>query len=128
MGDRGTARSVRVPGVQIAGKTGTAQVMNFSAAEIYAKCDNRPIHQRHHGWFAGWAPADDPEIVVVALAEHSCSGSKGAGPLVHAVMEAYFKKYHPEMIAEGLKNDKMAKRAAVVPAVETSVNPAAVEE
>ncbi|MBX3017780.1 MAG: penicillin-binding protein 2 [Bdellovibrionaceae bacterium] len=127
MGDRGTARSVRIPGVEIAGKTGTAQVMNFSAAEIYQKCDNRPVHQRHHGWFAGWAPADNPEIVVVALAEHSCSGSKGAGPLVKDVLSAYFNKYHPEMIAEGLKNDKTAKRTAA-PAVEAPTNPAAVEE
>ncbi len=128
MGDRGTARSVRIPGVEIAGKTGTAQVMNFSAAEIYQKCDNRPVHQRHHGWFAGWAPADNPEIVVVALAEHSCSGSKGAGPLVKDVLSAYFNKYHPEMIAEGLKNDKTAKRAAAPAAVEAPTNPAAVEE
>lgn len=127
MGDRGTARSVRIPGVEIAGKTGTAQVMNFSAAEIYAKCDNRPVHQRHHGWFAGWAPAENPEVVVVALAEHSCSGSKGAGPLVKEVMQAYFNKYHPEMIAEGLKNEKLVKRAAA-PAPEAPVNPAAVEE
>lgn len=129
MGDRGTARSVRIPGVEIAGKTGTAQVMGFSASEIYAKCDNRPVHQRHHGWFAGWAPADNPEIVVVALAEHSCSGSKGAGPLVKEVMNAYFQKYHPDMIAEALKNDKHAKRAAAAPApAETPANPAAVED
>lgn len=131
MGDRGTARSIRIPGVQMAGKTGTAQVMNFSAAEIYGHCENRPILQRHHGWVAGWAPAEEPEIVVVALAEHSCSGSKGAGPLVKAVMSAYFNKYHPEMIAEGLRNEK-AKWAAAAKASASSAtapsNPAAIEE
>lgn len=129
MGERGTARSVRIPGVEIAGKTGTAQVMNFSAAEIYAKCDNRPVHQRHHGWFAGWAPAAEPEIVVVALAEHSCSGSKGAGPLVKEVMAAYFNKYHPELAAEAAKNDKTAKRATAPAAPAAApTNPSAVEE
>lgn len=126
MGERGTARSVRIPGIEIAGKTGTAQVMNFSAAEIYNKCENRPMHQRHHGWFAGWAPADNPEIIVVALAEHSCSGSKGAAPLVREVMAAYFNKYHPELIAEGLEKEKTkraAARAAPAPAAAPTGEP-----
>lgn len=103
-GARGTARgTVRIPGLEIAGKTGTAQVRGFAASEIYAKCDQRPIHQRHHGWFVGFAPFDKPEIVVAALAEHSCSGSSGAGPVVREVMRAYFEKYHPEMMAEANK-------------------------
>jgi penicillin-binding protein 2 len=97
-GERGTARArVRLEGVEIAGKTGTAQVRGFSASEIYAKCENRPIHMRHHGWFVGYAPADNPEVVVAVLAEHSCSGSGGAGPLVRSIMYQYFKKYHPEL-------------------------------
>jgi len=97
-GDRGTARArVRLDGVQIAGKTGTAQVRGFSATEIYAKCENRPIHMRHHGWFVGYAPADNPEVVVSVLAEHSCSGSGGAGPLVRSILYHYFQKYHPEL-------------------------------
>lgn len=96
-GPRGTARSkVRLDGVEIAGKTGTAQVRGFSAAEIFAKCENRPIHMRHHGWFVGYAPADNPEIVVAVIAEHSCSGSGGAGTLVRSIMQRYFQKYHPE--------------------------------
>lgn len=100
-GERGTARGkVRLKGVEIAGKTGTAQVRGWSASEIYAKCDNRPIHLRHHGWFVGYAPADNPEIVVAALAEHSCSGSGGAGPIVRAIMHAYFKKYRPDLNVE----------------------------
>lgn len=126
-GERGTARSVRIPGVEIAGKTGTAQVMNFAASEIYSKCDLRPVRQRHHGWFAGWAPADNPEIVVVALGEHACSGSKGAGPLVHEVMQAYFNKYHPEKMTEALKNDKNKGRAALT-APAADANSGAVED
>jgi penicillin-binding protein 2 len=97
-GERGTARTrVRLEGIEIAGKTGTAQVRGFSASEIYAKCDTRPIHMRHHGWFIGYAPANNPEVVVAVLAEHSCSGSGGAGPLVRSIMYQYFKKYHPEL-------------------------------
>lgn len=103
-GDHGTARAYKVPGVEMAGKTGTSQVMGFSADQIYANCMSRPIHMRHHGWFIAFAPADKPEITVAALAEHSCHGNTGAAPLVRDVMEAYFKKYHPEVIAAGQKN------------------------
>lgn len=97
-GDRGTARFWKVPGVQIAGKTGTAQVMGFSADQIYAKCEARPIHMRHHGWFVGYAPADKPEITIAALAEHSCHGNTGAMPIVRDIVLAYYQKYHPEIL------------------------------
>lgn len=110
-GARGTATFLKVPGVQMAGKTGTSQVMSFSAAEIYASCDARPITQRHNGWFVAWAPAENPEIVVASLAEHSCHGNTGAGPMVRDTVRAYFDKYHPEIIAEGLKAKKTAPPA-----------------
>ncbi|MFZ4403516.1 MAG: penicillin-binding protein 2 [Pseudobdellovibrionaceae bacterium] len=103
-GDRGTAKWWKIPGVEMAGKTGTAQVMGFSADQIYVKCESRPIHMRHHGWYIAWAPADKPEITVAALAEHSCHGSTGAAPIVRDVIQAYFKKYHPEVIENALKN------------------------
>lgn len=102
-GPRGTARSLKIPGVQMAGKTGTAQVMSFSADQIYKSCESRPINMRHHGWFVAWAPWDKPEIVVAVLAQHSCHGNPGAAPIARDVMEAYFQKYHPDMVAEGLK-------------------------
>jgi len=114
-GARGTARSLKVPGVQIAGKTGTAQVMSFSADQIYSNCESRPIQTRHHGWFVAWAPWDKPEITVAVLAQHSCHGNPGAAPTARDIIEAYFKKYHPDVIAEGLKKgDKRAQ--AVEPA------------
>lgn len=119
-GERGTATFLRIPGVQMAGKTGTSQVMNISASEIYSRCDARPIMQRHNGWFVAWAPADNPEIVVAALAEHACHGNVAAGPLVRDTVRAYFEKYHPEIIAEALKNKKA--RAAFKKPVTPTVN------
>lgn len=110
-GDRGTAKSIRQAAFTMAGKTGTSQVMGFSADQIYAKCENRPYNQRHHGWFVGWAPADKPEITVAAIAEHSCHGASGAGPLVRDTIVAYFQKYHPELF----KDKKM--KADAIPAV-----------
>lgn len=115
-GSRGTARGIRLIGVDIAGKTGTAQVRGFAASDIYSKCENRPIQQRHHGWFVGFAPAEKPEIVVSVLAEHSCHGSSGAGPTVHEIMRAYFEKNHPELMAQArAEKDKGAPVEKPVP-------------
>lgn len=102
-GERGTARRYAIPGFEMAGKTGTAQVMGFSADQIYAKCEARPIHMRHHGWFVAFAPADKPEITVAVLAEHACHGSSGAAPIAREIMMAYFTKHYPEIMEEAQK-------------------------
>jgi penicillin-binding protein 2 len=97
-GSSGTARgTVRLDGVQIAGKTGTSQVRAFTAQELFQPCDTRPKHLRHHGWFVGYAPHDKPDIGIAVLAEHACSGSRGAGPIARDLMLAYFKKYRAEL-------------------------------
>lgn len=97
-GAAGTARGSRLPGVEMAGKTGTTQVRSWSAEEVYKKCNVRPMHQRHHGWFVGFAPWDNPKVTVAVLAQHSCSGSRGAAPVAKDIMIAYFQKYHPELM------------------------------
>ena len=99
-GSAGTARWHQIPGIEIAGKTGTAQVRSFSAEQIYDKCQERPIEERHHGWFVGYAPADQPEVTVAVLAEHACAGSSGGAPIVKDVIKAYFEKYHHEKFNE----------------------------
>ncbi|KYG63089.1 penicillin-binding protein 2 [Bdellovibrio bacteriovorus] len=111
-GSRGTAQRYKVPGVEMAGKTGTAQVMGFSADQIYVKCEGRPIHMRHHGWFVAFAPAENPEITIAALAEHSCHGASGAAPIVRDIVQAYFEKYHPEVIENALKAKGLKKAEA----------------
>ncbi len=115
--DRGTARHWKIPGVEMAGKTGTAQVQNFSADQIYVKCETRPVKMRHHGWYVAYAPADNPEITVGVFAEHGCHGSTGGAPIVRDVILAYFKKYHPDIIAKGLEmsKNKSKKTAAPIP-------------
>jgi len=106
-GTAGTARWWKVPGVEMAGKTGTSQVRSFSAEEIYDKCELRPMMQRHHGLFVAFAPADKPEITVAVLAEHSCHGNTGGAPVARDVVLAYMQKYHPERL-------KKEKDAAIV--------------
>jgi penicillin-binding protein 2 len=66
-------RGLNIP---VAGKTGTAEA---------GGADAEP-----HSWFAAYAPADDPEIALVVLAENAGEGSTVAAPLARQVVEAYF--------------------------------------
>ena len=89
----GTAHGAMVEEVSVAGKTGTAQV-----SRIVRNADNtRRVFrsQRDHAWFAGYAPADNPEIAVVALVEHGGSGGHEAAPLVTAIAREWFTRIRP---------------------------------
>lgn len=114
-GEGGTARASKLTGVEMAGKTGTTQVRSFSADEIYKRCDSRPISQRHHGWFVAFAPVENPEVTVAVLAQHACSGAVGGAPIVRDIMQAYFEKYHPELIKAALEK-KAQKQPVKMPA------------
>lgn len=110
-GDGGTARAIRIKGIEIAGKTGTTQVRSFSAEEVYKRCDLLPFTQRHHGWFVAFAPAEKPELTIAVLTQHTCSGARGGAPVVHDVMRAYFKKYRPDLAAQFLEAERKKAEA-----------------
>jgi len=74
----------------LSGKTGTAQVRAFTDI-MKLKCEAMDRKDRHHGLFVGYAPRDNPQIAVVAIAEHGCHGSS-AGRVVHDVVDKYFEK------------------------------------
>ena len=78
--------TVRTKGLDIAGKTGTVQVLRMSQTGEPQKCEESEFRFRDHGWVVGYAPADNPKIVVAAIAEHSCHCSSGAGPIVKTVI------------------------------------------
>jgi len=84
----GTGARLRTDAYAIAGKTGTAQVVKLGAARLRA--DQVGYFQRDHAWFAAFAPADDPQIVVVVLNEHSGFGAANAAPTAGALLKAYF--------------------------------------
>lgn len=84
---RGTARGSRLRDVEIAGKTGTVQVVSQST---WTKNEDLPPEQRDHAWFASFAPADEPELVVVVFIEHGGSGSRTAAPVAKALYEKFF--------------------------------------
>jgi penicillin-binding protein 2 len=88
-GKRGTARKVKIEGLRIAGKTGTAQVVRIAQYK-HLKEEDIPYKYRDHAWFTCFAPADNPEIAVTVLVEHGLHGGSGAGPIARAVLNQYF--------------------------------------
>jgi len=87
----GTARRARVPGVLVAGKTGTSQVVHLKNTEDLEE-DEIPIKYRDHAWFIALAPVEDAEIVVSVLVEHGGHGGSAAAPIAQRVLAAYFDK------------------------------------
>jgi penicillin-binding protein 2 len=85
----GTAYWQRLPDVKLAGKTGTAQVVKLGARRL--KAEQVDYFERDHAWFAVFAPAEDPQVVVVVLNEHSGFGSTNAAPTAVELVKAYFK-------------------------------------
>lgn len=84
----GTGATVRLPGVEIAGKTGTVQVISH---EAWQDTSNLPWEQRNHAWFASYAPAAAPELVLVIFVEHGGQGSRSAAPLAKALNALWFR-------------------------------------
>jgi penicillin-binding protein 2 len=85
----GTAYGQRVKEFTVAGKTGTAQVVKLGAHRVKAAAV--PYFERDHAWFASFAPAEDPEIVVVVLNEHSGFGSTNAAPTAVGLIKKYME-------------------------------------
>jgi penicillin-binding protein 2 len=87
----GTGARARVPGVKVAGKTGTAQVVQLQHTEGMKETEI-PVRYRDHAWFGAFAPADAPEIAVGVFVEHGLHGSSGAGPIAQRILAKYFEK------------------------------------
>ena len=86
----GTAYSQRLSGIVVAGKTGTAQVGRDRriARKGEVLIEGWDTTQ-DHAWFAAYAPAGDPRIVVVAMVEHGGTGADAAAPIVMKVINHY---------------------------------------
>jgi penicillin-binding protein 2 len=86
----GTGASIKMAGFDIAGKTGTAQVVGLGKDSGANK---------DHSWFVSYAPAYKPEISVIALIENSGFGSQHAAPAVRAIYDVYYQKTRPKQEA-----------------------------
>ncbi|MBW2010817.1 MAG: penicillin-binding protein 2 [Deltaproteobacteria bacterium] len=91
---RGTAGIVHVDGIDISGKTGTAQVVSRKKNDTANK-KPKANFLKPHAWFVGYAPSDAPEIAVAVIVEHGEHGSSTAGPIARDVIKTYLQKERP---------------------------------
>lgn len=86
----GTAYSSRIaePGMEMGGKTGTAQVVRITKEQrrLKIKNENLPWEQRHHALFVGYAPIHAPRYVCSVIVEHGVGGSKAAAPIAKELL------------------------------------------
>lgn len=80
----GTAHFLSQKKYSMGGKTGTAQVVSLESTCTSKQC-------RDHGWFVGFAPADDPRVAVAVIVEHSGFGAGMAAPIAGALLEKYLE-------------------------------------
>lgn len=73
---------------RMAGKSGTAQVVEIAQGEEYEE-EELEERLRKHAWFMAFAPVDDPKIAVAVLVENGGGGSSVAGPVARKVMDTY---------------------------------------
>ena len=87
----GTAKSIgKDINYQIAGKTGTAQVFNIKQEAKYNENDI-DFKLRDHALFISFAPADDPKIAVVVIAENGGHGGSVAAPIAEQVIKHFLE-------------------------------------
>jgi penicillin-binding protein 2 len=83
--DGGTGTRAAVKGFDVAGKTGTAQVVGLDKYKSGGDSED-------HAWFVGFAPYRNPEIVVAVFVEHGGHGGSASAPIAHAIFDTYYKK------------------------------------
>ena len=88
---RGTGLKARLVDITVAGKTGTAQVVNLKKEKEAKAKGEVPWKYRDHAWFVAVAPADAPRITVAVLIEHGGHGGSAAAPIAKTLIEAYLR-------------------------------------
>jgi len=84
--DAGTGYRAAIRGVDICGKTGTAQVVSRETKKQF------PGAAKDHAWFVGFSSRDNPEIAVVVFVEHGGQGGVAAAPLAREMFAAYYDR------------------------------------
>ena len=82
----GSGQNARISDIAVAGKTGSAQVVSS------AKLTRDVASIQPHAWFAGFAPLENPRIVLAVLVDHGGSGGAAAAPVARAIFEKFFDR------------------------------------
>jgi penicillin-binding protein 2 len=101
----GTGHNAAVPGQDICGKTGTAQVIGNENKQYAGK------GLEDHSWFVGFGNRDNPEIAVVVFVEHGGKGGVVSAPIAQQIFAAYFQKHEPQMLTDS--GDPVYQKAEV---------------
>ena len=88
----------------IAGKTGTAQVIGMKQGEKYIESEVQERH-RDHAWFIAFAPAEQPRIALVVLAENGGHGGSTAAPIARKVLDYYLLGKVPQPLPDIIEGE-----------------------
>ena len=86
----GTGWRARVDGFDVCGKTGTAQLISREVRETLSEEARERF--THNAWFAGFAPLEDPEIVIAVIVQSGGGGGASAAPIAGRIFDAYYRK------------------------------------
>lgn len=116
-GGGGTARAsrLRIQGIRMAGKTGTAQVRRITAAERRRGVRSNaslPWKFRDHALFIAFAPADAPRYAVSVVVEHGQGGSKAAAPIAKDLLTYIYDREQAEKSLSGVLDARERARRA----------------
>lgn len=89
----GTGSRAKVKGISVAGKTGTAQVINLEAEEKLGEEGEIPEEFKDHALFVAIAPADNPKLALGIVIEHGGHGGSVGAPIAGKLFQAYLEKY-----------------------------------
>jgi penicillin-binding protein 2 len=89
--EHGTAWRTQIPGLDVCGKTGSAQVV----AHARLARGGATHSMIPHGWFIGFAPKDHPRIALAVMVEHGGSGGEAAVPVARVILEEFFHVAQP---------------------------------
>jgi penicillin-binding protein 2 len=82
----GTGWRAQLPGIRVAGKTGSAQVVTHARLET----DKKSHQYQPHGWFMCFAPIDNPRIAMAVMVEHGTAGGQSAAPIAGQILAHFF--------------------------------------
>jgi penicillin-binding protein 2 len=118
----GTGGTLKLAGIELSGKSGTAQVIGYATRERLGKQKKF----EDNAWFVGYAPRRNPEIVVAVLVQESGQhGGTASGPVVRDIIKAYYDKKN------GLPGQVTAQSGQGIPATAgtttATITPAAIK-
>jgi penicillin-binding protein 2 len=112
----GTGASLKLAGIELSGKSGTAQVIGYATRERMGKQKKF----EDNAWFVGYAPRRNPEIAVAVLVQESGQhGGTASGPVVRDVIKAYYDKKSKKLEGQYTAGNKQNGPDSSAPAAAT---------